>query len=368
MNNADKQYLALLETILKEGRVKKNRTGVNTIGIFGAQMRFNLEEGFPLLTTKRVFFRGILHELLWFISGSTNIKYLVDNDVHIWDEWAFRRYKERKDAVTDPSVSPFMSQDCFIEALKNGQIDSKWGELGEGTYGGMWRRFPVTHYCNSEEVIKYSKVGDTIHSPDGERYELFVDQIQKVVDKLKSNPDDRRLIVSAWHPYWVDHCALPPCHCLFQFHTEELTFDERMDLSFKMGHSTDIFDDCSDEYVHGLMDENRVPRRRLNCQLYQRSCDTFLGVPFNIASYALLTHMVAHSVGMAPGTFVWTGGDVHIYTNHMAQVKEQLSRKPFLLPSLVLSPTVKDIFNFKATDISLDNYQSHPSIKAEVAV
>jgi thymidylate synthase len=245
MNNTDKEYFRLLNLVLEKGRVKKNRTGVDTIGTFGAQARFDLQEGFPLLTTKKVFLKAITHELLWFIKGDTNIKYLVDNDVHIWDEWAYAKYKkfvEKRlseiEKESNPEPFPYYpDQKSFIERIKNdtvaedlararrkplnGQTDEeivkiwgkdnfveKWGDLGEGTYGGMWRGFPV------REVYEYFK-----GQPNGGFVER-VDQIKKVVDKLKSNPDDRRLIVSAWHPYWVDHCALPPCHALFQFHTE----------------------------------------------------------------------------------------------------------------------------------------------------
>lgn len=262
-------YLNLLEKVLNEGELKPNRTGIDTIGIFGAQSRYNLRDGFPAVTTKKLFMRGVTHELLWFLSGSTNTKYLKENRVKIWDEWA-----------------------------------DKDGELGP-VYGKQWR--------------SWSR--GPVHS---------VDQIEEVVKSLKENPYSRRHIVNAWNVAEVDSMALPPCHLLFQFHVNK--------------------------------------NKELSCQLYQRSADMFLGVPFNIASYALLTHMVAQVTGLKVGDFVHTIGDCHIYENHIEQVKEQLSREPYDLPQLWLNPNVKDINKFKYEDIQLKGYQSHPIIKGEVAV
>ena len=313
----DFTYLDLVNRVLTEGKLKKNRTGIDTIGIFGAQARFDLADGFPLLTTKKVFFKGIVHELLWFISGSTNIKYLVDNDVHIWDDWAYQRYLKfvSKIVVVGGIDKTTLSKEDFIHRIKTVDEFAKiWGDLGMGTYGGMWRAFPF--------------YDDYDRTPDA------VDQLRKVIEKLKTSPDDRRLIVSAWHPHWVDHCALPPCHVLFHFNTEVLSDG----------------------------------RRKLNCLLYQRSCDLFLGVPFNIASYALLTHMVAHCVGMVPGEFIHTYGDLHLYVNHVEQARLQATRDPHLSPQLALNLAKRDIFHFNYDDIQLIGYNSHPAIKAEVAV
>ena len=313
----DFTYLDLVNRVLTEGKLKKNRTGIDTIGIFGAQARFDLADGFPLLTTKKVFFKGIVHELLWFISGSTNIKYLVDNDVHIWDDWAHQRYLKfvSKVVVVGGIDKTTLSQEDFIHRIKTVDEFAKiWGDLGMGTYGGMWRAFPF--------------YDDYDRTPDA------VDQLRKVIEKLKTSPDDRRLIVSAWHPHWVDHCALPPCHVLFHFNTEVLSDG----------------------------------RRKLNCLLYQRSCDLFLGVPFNIASYALLTHMVAHCVGMVPGEFIHTYGDLHLYVNHVEQARLQATRDPHLSPQLALNLAKRDLFHFNYDDIQLIGYNSHPAIKAEVAV
>ncbi len=369
MNNTDKEYFRLLNLILNNGRVKKNRTGVDTIGVFGAQARFDLQEGFPLLTTKKVFFKAIVHELLWFISGSTNIKYLVDNDVHIWDEWAYKRYidflnthpeqTKRHNPHGDLGGNRWehYSQIEFIKEIKeNNNFALQWGGLGEGTYGGMWRKFPF-HYPKSSHWAE----GDINWT--GIDFKFGVDQLQKVVNKLKTNPDDRRLIVSAWHPYHVDHCVLPPCHCLFHFNTEELTWDERIQLLRKVHGDYHVYDANEND-----MKRYNIPTRRLNCLLYQRSCDTFLGVPFNIASYSLLLAMVAQVSDMVAGEFVHTYGDLHLYNNHLEQVKLQLSREPKALPKLVLNPDVKDLFKFKFEDIKLEGYDPHPAIKGEVAV
>ena len=263
------QYLDLLNKIMKDGAIKTDRTGTGTKSIFGYQMRFNLADGFPLLTTKKVFTRGIIEELLWFLAGDTNKKHLQEKNVHIWDEWG----------------------------------DDETGELGP-VYGHQWRAW------------------DTY---DGGH----IDQIANVVDLIKNHPDSRRILVNAWNVAQVDQMALPPCHCLFQFY---------------------------------------VADGKLSCQLYQRSADVFLGVPFNIASYALLTMMLAQVCGLEPGEFVHTTGDTHLYLNHMEQVKEQLSRTPRPLPTMKINPEVKDIFAFKIEDFTLEGYDPWPAIKAPVAV
>ncbi|MBO7556308.1 MAG: thymidylate synthase [Alphaproteobacteria bacterium] len=261
-----KQYLELLKDIMENGQDGENRTGECARKIFGAQKRFNLQEGFPLVTTKKMFHKGIIYELLWFLQGNTNIKYLLDNNVHIWDEWADEN-----------------------------------GDLGP-VYGHQWRDW----------------------NSDG------IDQIKDVIDRIKKDPTDRRLIVTAWNPSQIGQMALAPCHCLFQF---------------------DV-----------------TPDGKLNCQLYQRSCDMFLGVPFNIASYALLTMMIAQVCGLKAGEFVHTYGNAHIYHNHFEQVKEQLTRTPYPLPQMKINPSVKNIDDFRFEDFELINYQCHPAIKGEVAV
>ena len=355
----DTTYLELVNRVLTEGKRKKNRTGIDTIGIFGAQARFDLAKGFPLLTTKKTFFRGIVHELLWFISGSTNIKYLVDNDVHIWDDWAYQRYLKTPEIDLDMVEIKKLSQVDFIRRIKeSGGFAEFWGDLGMGTYGGMWRAFP---FYNDYETVAPAEGREALDS---------VDQLKKVIEKLKTNPDDRRLIVSAWHPHWVDHCALPPCHVLFHFNTEVMTLDERYEHApnkavARCGPETR---ESIQEINHKALDDAGVPRRKLNCLLYQRSCDLFLGVPFNIASYALLTHMVAHCVGMAPGEFIHTYGDLHLYVNHVEQARLQATRDPYPSPTLALNLAKRDLFHFNYDDIQLIGYNSHPAIKAEVAV
>lgn len=262
------QYLNLLDHVKWTGIRKEDRTGTGTLSTFGYQLRFNLSHGFPLLTTKKLHLKSIIHELLWFLRGDTNIQYLKDNGVSIWDEWA-----------------------------------DEDGELGP-VYGKQWRSWAA---------------------PDGSS----IDQIAKLIDGIRRNPDSRRHIVTAWNPSDVDRMALPPCHCLFQFY---------------------------------------VADGRLSCQLYQRSADVFLGVPFNIASYALLTMMVAQVCGLKSGDFVWTGGDCHLYLNHLDQANKQLSRAPRGLPKMRINPEVKDIFGFRFEDFTLEGYNPHPHIKAEVAV
>ncbi|MFL6688878.1 MAG: thymidylate synthase [Alphaproteobacteria bacterium] len=263
-----RQYLGLMERVLKSGVEKHDRTGTGTLSIFGHQMRFDLEDGFPLVTTKKLFTKAIIYELLWFLRGDTNVRWLQEHGVRIWDEWADEN-----------------------------------GELGP-VYGHQWRSWP---------------------NPDG----ATIDQISNLIADIRRSPDSRRLIVTAWNPADVPKMALPPCHCLFQFY---------------------------------------VTNGRLSCQLYQRSADVFLGVPFNIASYALLTLMVAQVTGLRPGEFIHTFGDAHLYLNHLEQAREQLSRQPLPLPAMHINPKVKDIFAFRYDDFRLENYQAHPHIKAAVAV
>jgi len=300
---SEKQYLDLLRDIMKNGVKKEDRTGTGTISTFGRQIRFDLSEGFPLLTTKKVFIKGIIHELLWFLNGSSNIKYLVDNNVNIWNDWPYRYYKEQM----EKSKKEVLSMKEFVEKIKSDdKFAKKWGELGP-VYGVQWRKWKTL---------------------DGKE----IDQIKDLIDQIKKNPYSRRLIVSAWNPAEIEEMAksgLPPCHSLFQFYV-----------------------------VNG----------KLSCQLYQRSADTFLGVPFNIASYALLTMMIANVTGLKYGEFVHTFGDVHVYINHLDQVKEQLKREMRPLPKMKLNPNVKDIFSYKIEDFTLEGYDPHPPIKAPIAV
>ncbi|MBQ8774768.1 MAG: thymidylate synthase [Alistipes sp.] len=295
-----KQYLELLDKICREGVVRDDRTGTGTKGIFGYQMRFNLADGFPLLTTKRVFLKGVIHELLWFLKGDTNIKYLVDNGVHIWDSDAFRYYNE---LCVKHGVLP-VDKDTFLSAagVESPIEGYRFGDLNN-VYGYQWRSWP---------------------KPDGGS----IDQIQGVIDTIKKNPSSRRIIVSAWNVADVGSMALPPCHTMFQFF---------------------------------------VADGKLSCQLYQRSADTFLGVPFNIASYALLTMMIAKECGLQPGDFVHTLGDAHLYLNHLEQAAEQHSREPRTLPKMHLRDGVASIFDYTYDDFELEGYDPHPAIKAPLS-
>ena len=307
------QYLNLLQHILDYGTKKEDRTGIGTTSIFGYQMRFNLEEGFPLLTTKKVYHKAIIHELLWFLTGDTNIKYLVRNDVKIWNEWAFQVYLEENKLQSEyPRYSEKWKEklDWFVQQMKEDDaFASQWGELGP-IYGKQWREW---------------------ETKDGRK----IDQISQVINMIKNDPTSRRIIVSGWNIGEIeglvhDHNrAPPPCHSLFQF---------------------------------------MVINGKLSCQLYQRSADVFLGVPFNIASYALLTMMVAQVTNLQLGEFIHTFGDVHIYNNHLEQVKEQLSRTPRPLPKIKLNPLIKSLFQFKFEDFELADYNPHPPIKAPIAV
>ncbi|MBS9784175.1 thymidylate synthase [Candidatus Gracilibacteria bacterium] len=311
--NQEQQYLDLLQKILDEGNDRMDRTGVGTRSIFGHQMRFDLSKGFPLLTTKKVFIRGIIHELIWFLSGDTNIRYLVQNNVKIWNEWAFSKYLKKKNL--DEKYPRYSDEwhkklEEFVEQIKDDEAFAKeWGDLGP-VYGKQWRAWE-TQRGNS------------------------IDQIQNVIDTLRNSPYSRRNLVSGWNVGEIEDLikdpdtAPPPCHTLFQFY---------------------------------------VADNKLSCQLYQRSADVFLGVPFNIASYALLTMMMAHVTGLEAGEFIHTFGDVHIYNNHFDQVKEQLSRTPKPLPTMKILKETDDIFSLTYEDFKLENYDPHPAIKAPIAV
>lgn len=318
MSIVEEPYLQLIRDILEKGHEKSDRTGTGTKSLFGYQMRFNLAEGFPLLTTKKVPFGLIKSELLWFLRGDTNIRFLLEHNNHIWDEWAFKNWVE-SDEYHGPDMTNFglraQEDDNFNKVyqdekkkfcqkiVEDQEFANKFGNLGD-VYGAQWRHWQTRN-------------GETI------------DQIKDVIETIKNNPDSRRMIVTAWNPEDVSLSALPPCHTLFQFYVND---------------------------------------GKLSCQLYQRSADVFLGVPFNIASYALLTHMIARETGLEVGEFVHTLGDAHIYLNHLDQVNEQLQRKPNDAPTLWLNPEKKNIMDFEMEDIKVKNYHSHSAIKAPVAV
>ena len=291
-----RQYHELMERVLREGSDKSDRTGTGTRSVFGHQMRFDLAEGFPMITTKKLHLKSILHELIWFISGDTNIRYLCQNGVRIWDDWPFATYSKSAD------YDGIDMKEFAARIASDADFAAKWGDLGP-VYGYQWRFWP---------------------GPNGP-----VDQLRDVLEGIRSNPDGRRHIVSAWNPGYIDQMALPPCHAFFQFYVVE---------------------------------------GRLSCQLYQRSADIFLGVPFNIASYALLIHMMAQDLGLQVGDFVHSLGDAHIYSNHTDQVRLQLSRDLRPLPKLSLNTSVKSLFDFRYEDVELVGYDPHPHIPAPVAV
>lgn len=303
-----KQYLDMLQHVMDHGVDKNDRTGTGTKSVFGYQMRFDLQEGFPAVTTKKLYLRSVIGELIWFLKGSGNIEFLAQNNIHIWDEWPYKAYL-LKNKMPIPEINSeewTAGMREFSERIATDHgFAMKWGDLGP-VYGVQWRH-------RSDEKGGY------------------IDQIANVIDQLRTNPDSRRIIVDAWNPAEIDEIVqtggLPPCHTNFQFY---------------------------------------VADGRLSCQLYQRSCDSFLGVPFNIASYALLTHIIAAEVGLDVGEFIWTGGDVHIYSNHFEQVREQLGREPRALPKLVFAP--KPIDQYEIGDFTLEGYDPHPAIKAPIAV
>ncbi len=312
IKHAEYQYLDLLKDILKNGndKIVFNAPGVTIRSVFGRQTRYDLSQGFPLLTTKKVFLKAIIYELLWFIQGSSNVKYLIDNNVHIWDEWAYKNYKK----AHEKGEVKFMTQEKFVEEIKARAATStfvkKWGDIGN-VYGVQWRKWKTS---------------------DGRT----VDQLAWALNELKTTPFRKSIVVSAWNPEFIyemaapgKSMALPPCHTIYQFN---------------------------------------VVGDRLNLQLYQRSADSFLGVPFNIASYALFTMMIAQVVGLKPGEFVHTFGDAHIYSNHFAQVKEQLKRKPNPFPTMKINPKVKNIDDFVFEDFTLEGYDPHPPIKGDITV
>lgn len=309
--HVDIQYIKLLKKIMRDGNSKGDRTGTGTKSVFGYQMRFDLEKGFPLLSSKKLPIKSIIYELLWFLRGDTNLKYLVDHDVHIWDEWPYKAYliKNKLPIPKTNSTEWTEGLNMFIKRIKNEPgFSEEYGDLGP-VYGYQWRHWPT---------------------PDGK----FIDQIQNVIDQLKKDPNSRRAIVSAWNVAEIEEMAksgLPPCHCLYQFY---------------------------------------VANGKLYLQLYQRSCDTFLGVPFNIASYALLLMIIARLVGLKYGELIWIGGDTHLYNNHFEQVKSQIRRRYQIrpMPKMFINPNVKNINDFTLEDFNLSRYDPLPSIKAPIAV
>jgi thymidylate synthase len=377
MNNLDARYQALLEDILHWGVEKKDRTGTGTISVFGRQIRHKMSEGFPLLTTKKMHWNSIVTELLWFLRGETNIKFLLDYDCHIWDGDAYKRYmnvydiesRESTYALEELHMLSDLTKEQFTNRIKSDdQFAKKWGELGP-IYGNQWRKW-----------------GERKHDSISNEYFIGIDQIQNLINDLKTNPDSRRLMVNAWNVGELDQMVLPPCHYGFQLYTRELSIGERLDLASK---TYDVFDPF-DFGIPAVVNHNEidklypVPKRAISLMWNQRSVDTFLGLPFNIASYGLLLEIIAREVNMVPDELIGNLGDVHLYSNHIEQAKEQIERTPYELPSVKITERnwymhekVKEhlgkktfnekILSYRPDCFELINYQSHPKIKAPLS-
>jgi thymidylate synthase len=357
MNNLDRQYQSLLLDIGANGVNKTDRTGTGTLSVFGRQIRHKMSEGFPLLTTKKMAWKSVVTELIWFLRGDTNIKYLVDNNCHIWDGDAYKNYLKNSSTSLD---GMYLSKEEFIYHIKNNkEWGEKWGDLGP-IYGKQWRRWKSfdTSWEHQEDWL----TNDT-------------DQIANLISELQSNPDSRRLMVNAWNVGELDQMVLPPCHYGFQVYTRELTYKERYDIWFNRNYETGLekdynnIPDFNNEYY------TPTPTRAISLMWNQRSVDTFLGLPFNIASYGLLLEIIAKEVNMVPDELIGNLGDTHLYLNHIDQAKEQISREPFELPKLKMNPIFLANLEHKSFDeainghvnFELENYQSHPSIKAPLS-
>jgi len=371
MNNLDKQYQTLLQTILDFGVEKKDRTGTGTKSIFGYTIRHNMRDGFPLLTTKKMAFKTMVTELLWFLRGDTNIKYLVDNNCHIWDGDAYKNYEKKYENIIKEQFeslgiqesnnldwaksNPPLTQEEFINKIKtDDEFAYKWGDLGP-VYGAQWRSW----HWRSEPFLPEEK--DMIYTTDDKPVtwskEKYIDQIANLINDLKTNPDSRRMMVNAWNVGEIDKMVLPPCHYGFQVYTRELSEDERYDLcAAQKSKMTAI---SEEDYI-----KYNIPTRAISLMWNQRSCDVLLGIPFNIASYGLLLTMIADEMNMVPDELIGNLGDTHLYLNHIEQAKEQIGREPYDLPKV----SVRDgIFCSSINDVILENYQSHPAIKAPLS-
>ncbi len=353
MNSLDKQYQDLLFQVLEKGVKKQDRTGTGTRSVFGRQIRHKMSEGFPLLTTKKMAWKTMVTELLWFLRGDTNIKFLVDNGCHIWDGDAIKNYEKHNG---DIDWGPFVTkEEAFIEMIKtNDEFAEKWGELGP-IYGKQWRDWGGRYETNYILKTKTKRVPG-------------IDQITNLIDELKNNPDSRRLMVSSWNVGELDEMVLPPCHYGFQVYTKELSYKERYEIWFKNNYETGF--EYDNTKLINFDDDYWVPtpKRSLSLMWNQRSVDLFLGLPFNIASYGLLLLIISNQVGMIPDELIGNLGDVHLYENHLTQTREQLKREPFQLPqvAMVTNPDLK--FDGLVYDnFKLLNYQSHPTIKAPLS-
>jgi len=364
MNKLDQEHQMLLEYILGNGVIKQDRTGTGTLSVFGWQIRHKMSEGFPLLTTKKMAWKTMVTELIWFLNGDTNIKYLVDNGCHIWDGDAYKNYVIKVNMQPGVPISDFLTQEEFINKIKtDDEFAKKWGELGP-IYGRQWRSWKA---------------------PDGYDWDIkvsenYTDQIQNLINDLKTNPDSRRLMVSAWNVGELDQMVLPPCHYGFQVYTRELSLEERLKLwDSKFGFLNEQQKNQFNADIH--LDTHGIPKRAISLMWSQRSVDTFLGLPFNIASYGLLLEIIAKEVNMVPDELIGNLGDTHLYSNHIEQAKEQISREPFELPKLNINTEFwktesgecgvgllnTNLKGFEISDFEIVNYKSHPIIKASLS-
>jgi thymidylate synthase len=369
-NNTDVAYQQLIDKIFTEGKLRGDRTGTGTWSIFSHSLEIDMSDGFPLLTTKKMFTKGIIHELLWFLNGDTNIRYLVKNGVNIWTPDAYREYKKYAEAEEEPNYflhvddpmgncTRIMNMEEFKHAIINdSKFAEKFGELGP-IYGKQW--------VSWGEI--YKKPSGWNHGAPTHFKSVGHNQIQKALDLLKHNPESRRIIVSAWNVEDLPEMALPPCHWAFELYTEELTPRERMNISTNYGNTNNIEAnwDVSEDLINHMCDKWDVPTRRLHLKWHQRSVDVGLGLPFNIASYAFLLHMFAQQVNMVPGTLVGDLTNVHIYKNHINALKEQISRDPLLLPKLELKKA-ENIFSYQFSDFNILDYKSHDKLPMNISV
>jgi thymidylate synthase len=364
-NKLDQQYQTLLQDILDNGYTKSDRTGTGTLSVFGRQIRHKMSEGFPLLTTKKMAWKSIVTELLWFLRGDTNIKYLVDNNCHIWDGDCFanyvRNFPKYVDSLPENSETEFIiDKDKFINKIKtDDEFAYKWGDLGP-VYGAQWRSW----HWRSEPFLPEEKdmIYTTEDKPVTWSKEKYIDQIANLINDLKTNPDSRRMMVNCWNVGELNKMVLPPCHYGFQVYTRELSLEERYELMKKLDNWVSVH--YKEPKTMEYMDKHNIPTRAISLMWNQRSCDVLLGIPFNIASYGLLLLMIADEVNMVPDELIGNLGDTHIYLNHIEQAKEQIGREPFPLPKVIVQD---GIFCSSVNDVILENYQSHPSIKAPLS-
>jgi thymidylate synthase len=382
MNNLDDQFKILIKKILDEGELKKDRTGVGTKSLFGYNMRIKMEDGFPASTLRKIPLKSMIHELLWFLGsfdekyekfGNSNLRYILENNCHIWSDWPYKEYREstlktylENDIKEDGSVKKYklLSLKEFEDKIvKDDDFALKWGSIGRG-YGFQWKNWGgYTENIEKTEayspVNRYSKNITIINKLGWEKVNFQgINQIDQVIDMLETDPDSRRIIVNAWNVSDIDDMLLPCCHCFFQFYTNKLTEEERFELLKK--ENVDLSEENLIKYM--------IPERKLSLQMYQRSCDVFLGSFLNVASYSLLLHMIAQIVNMVPNEFVWTFGDVHLYTNSFEAAKTLLDRESFELPTLKLNKHIDSMYDFRINDILIENYNAHPNIKVDVAV